>query len=101
MSKSNKNERIAEKLIKIFGDGSINPFEWKHYIPMYLVGSTFSVLRNAKNFADGLDFHMELYDRQLPEEYIIGDYPTTSDLEPDRLFEFERDLRINNQRDII
>lgn len=93
------SEKMADKVIKLLADGTLNSFDWKHNIPFYIVHSTFPVVRNAKNFADGLNYHMSLYGKELPEEYLIGDYPATGDEDPSRQFEIERDLRSEEKDD--
>jgi hypothetical protein len=97
--KASISEKMADKVIKLLADGTLSSFDWKHNIPFYVVHGNFPVVRNAKNFADGLNYHMKLYDRDLPEEYIVGDFPATGDEDSQRQFEFERDLRFQEKDD--
>jgi hypothetical protein len=93
------SEKIADKLVKLFGDGTILPHDWKFNVPMYVVHHNFPILRNAKNFIDGLNYHMELYDREVPSDYLVPDFPAVGDDDPIKVFEYERNLFLEKEYD--
>jgi hypothetical protein len=64
---------IANKFITIFSDNLVLPSQWKFMIPMLIVQAPLPVVINAKNFADGIQHNLELYDIQLPPEQMAFD----------------------------
>jgi hypothetical protein len=101
MYRKGESEKIAEKLIKIFANGTVLPHDWKFNVPRYLMGETFFVLRNLNNFVDGLKFHMELYDKRIPSEELMPDFPVVGDDDPIKVFEVERNLFLEREHGIV
>ena len=69
-------QKTTDKLIKILADGTIDPVDWKINIPRYLVGENKFILRAAKNLADGIYMHFDLYDIKFAKDSTPEDYPT-------------------------
>jgi len=99
MYRKSDGEKTAEKLIKLFADGTILPYQWKFQIPEYLVMDSFHVLRNVKNFTDGVNFYSELHNRVIPSEKLVGDFPAVGDDNPVEIFEYERNLFLDQEYD--
>jgi hypothetical protein len=97
MYKKSDGEKTADKLVKLFADGRILPYQWKFQIPEYLVMDSFNVLRNVKNFADGVNFYSELHNRVIPSEKLVGDFPTVKDVNPVEIFEYEKNLFLEQE----
>jgi hypothetical protein len=64
---------FADKFIKIFADNQVLPSEWKYAIPLFIVQSPLPVVINAKNFADGIQQHIEMYGVDIPIEKLAQD----------------------------
>jgi len=101
MYRKGDTEKVADKLIKIFADGTMLPHDWKFNVPRYVVNNTFPVLRNISNFVDGMKFHMELYDKEIPSEYLFPDFPVVGDDDPIKVFEMERNLFLEREHAIV
>jgi GR25 family glycosyltransferase involved in LPS biosynthesis len=59
---------FAEKFINLFADNRAMPTDWKFFIPLHIVQQPLAVVANAKNFADGINEAIELYDVHIPPE---------------------------------
>ena len=101
MYRKSDGEKTAGKLIKLFADGTILPYQWKFQIPEYLVMDSFHVLRNVKNFTDGINFYSELHDKEIPSEYLFPDFPVVGDDDPIKVFEMERNLFLEREHAIV
>jgi len=62
--------KYADKFIALFSDNKVMPSEWKHSIPLYIVQQPITVAINAKNFADGIQYNLELYGVEIPPEKL-------------------------------
>lgn len=64
---------VAAKLEKIFSDNLVLPSEWKYAVPLHIVQMPLPLVINAKNFADGLQYNVELYGVQIPPHSLAHD----------------------------
>ena len=48
------------------------PEDWRYHIPMLIVQHYLPVTLNAKLLADGIDYNIELYGIELPEDKLIA-----------------------------
>jgi hypothetical protein len=67
------NRAYAEKFITLFAENRITPAQWKYIIPMYLTQQALPIVINAKNFADGIQHNIELYDVRIPDDKLAYD----------------------------
>lgn len=67
-----KLEKVAQKIIELMSDNRIHLSDWKYDIPMYIAQQDLPILANAKNLADGIDYAMERYGIDLPEDVVIA-----------------------------
>ena len=67
-----KLEKVAQKIIELLSDNRIHLSEWKYDIPMYIVQQDLPVVANAKNLADGIDYALDRYGIDLPEDIVIA-----------------------------
>jgi len=65
--------KIADKFITLFADNRVLPSEWRFAIPMLIVQRALPVVINAKNFADGINRNIELYNVIIPDDKLAGD----------------------------
>jgi hypothetical protein len=42
---------------------------------------------------------MDLYDRQVPSDYLVPDFPAVGDDDPIKVFEYERNLFLEQEYD--
>lgn len=64
---------VADKLIKVFSDNLVLPSEWKYAIPLFIVQQPKPLVINAKNFADGIQYNIELYGIDIPPDKLAYD----------------------------
>lgn len=69
---------IADKIAKILSDNRVTPSEWKYVIPMYLVQNPVTIVANAKNLADGIQYNIDLYGPNIPDSLLAYD-PISTD----------------------
>jgi|688.fasta_scaffold768420_2 hypothetical protein len=86
------NDKIAQKIIKIFSDSRVLQNDWKFWIPRYIAQEQFPIIRVAKNFADGINYNLELYERDVPSEYLADAYHSTTDPRYDTIYNDEKSL---------
>ena len=67
-----KLEKVAQKIIELMSDNRIHLSEWKYDIPMYIVQQDLPVVANAKNLADGIEYALDRYAIDLPEDIVIA-----------------------------
>jgi hypothetical protein len=67
-----KLEKVAQKIIELMSDNRIHLSDWKYDIPMYIAQQDLPILANAKNLADGIDYAMERYGIDLPEDIVVA-----------------------------
>lgn len=67
-----KLEKVAQKIIELLSDNRIHLSEWKYDIPMYIVQQDLPVVANAKNLADGIEYALDRYGIDLPEDIVIA-----------------------------
>ena len=67
------HRRYSDKFITLFSDNKVLPSEWKYSIPRSIVQQPITVAINARNFADGILYHLELYDVQIPSDKLAWD----------------------------
>jgi hypothetical protein len=67
-----KLEKVAQKIIELMSDNRIHLSEWKYDIPMYIVQQDLPVVANAKNLADGIEYALDRYSIDLPEDIVIA-----------------------------
>lgn len=60
----------AHKFIDLFAENRVTPEGWKFFIPLHIVQQPLAVVANAKNFADGIQYSMELYGVDMPAELL-------------------------------
>lgn len=60
----------AGKFVKLLSDNRVLPSEWKYAIPLYIVQHPLPIVINAKNLADGIIEHIELYYPDFPQDKI-------------------------------
>lgn len=63
--------KFADKFINIFADNRVLPSEWKYMIPLFIVQQPITTVINAKNFADGINDHIELYGVDIPPHKLV------------------------------
>ena len=63
----------VDKFAKLFSDNKVLPSEWKFGIPLLLVQQPLPVVINAKNFADGIQYHIELHGVNIPPDLLVYD----------------------------
>jgi len=62
--------KIANKFIAIYSDSRVFPIDWKFMIPSFIVQGPYPAIINAKNFADGINHAIELYDIHIPPDKL-------------------------------
>jgi hypothetical protein len=67
------HRRYSDKFINLFSDNRVLPSEWKYSIPRSIVQQPILVAINAKNFADGIQYHLELYGVEIPADKLAWD----------------------------
>lgn len=67
-----KLRHITDKLIDLLSDSRIHMSDWKYDIPTQIVQQDLPVLANAKNLADGINYAIERYGLDLPEDVVIA-----------------------------
>lgn len=67
-----KLEKVAQKIIELMSDNRIHLSDWKYDIPMYIAQQDLPILANAKNLADGINYAMERYGIDLPEDMVVA-----------------------------
>jgi hypothetical protein len=60
--------QYAHKFIDLFAENRLLAEDWKFMIPLHIVQQPLAVVANAKNFADGINEAIELYDVHIPPE---------------------------------
>ena len=61
------SRKVADKLIDTFSDNRVLPMQWKYMTTLFIVQGPLPTLINAKNFADGLQYHLDVQDVLLPD----------------------------------
>lgn len=64
--------KLALKVIELLADSRILPAQWKYDIPMHLVQQNKQIIANAKNLADGIQYNLDKYGIEVPEEYVVA-----------------------------
>lgn len=67
-----KLRHVTDKLIDLLSDSRILMSDWKYDIPTQIVQQDLPVLANAKNLADGINYAIERYGLDLPEDVVIA-----------------------------
>jgi hypothetical protein len=60
----------AHKFIDLFAENRLFPEEWKFMIPLHIVQQPLAIVANAKNFADGIQYNIELHGVEIPDELL-------------------------------
>lgn len=64
------SRKLADKFIDLFADNRIYPSQWKYMIPLFIVQGPYPGIINAKNFADGIEYSIQLYDVTIPPDKL-------------------------------
>lgn len=67
-----KLRHVTDKLIDLLSDSRILMSDWKYDIPTQIVQQDLPILANAKNLADGINYAIERYGLDLPEDVVIA-----------------------------
>lgn len=62
--------QYAHKFINLFSENRLSPEDWKFMLPLHVVQQPLAVVANAKNFADGIQYSIELYGVDIPTELL-------------------------------
>jgi hypothetical protein len=62
--------QYAHKFIDLFAENRLFPEDWKFMIPLHIVQQPLAIVANAKNFADGIQYNMELHGVEIPNELL-------------------------------
>jgi hypothetical protein len=62
--------QYAHKFINLFAENRLLAEDWKFMIPLHIVQQPIAVVANAKNFADGIQYAIELYGVDIPNELL-------------------------------
>jgi len=62
--------QYAEKFIKLFAENRLLAEDWKFILPMHIIQQPLAIVANAKNFADGIQYNIELYGTEIPDELL-------------------------------
>jgi hypothetical protein len=60
----------AHKFIDLFSENRLFAEDWKFMIPLHIVQQPLAVVTNAKNFADGIQYNIELHGVEIPSELL-------------------------------
>lgn len=66
-----ESQRVTNKLVDLFSNGSITPFQWKDTIPtLYVNCATPMPMVHCKIFCDSMQQNFELYDVVFPDDMM-------------------------------
>jgi hypothetical protein len=62
--------QYAHKFIDLCAENRLFAEDWKFMIPLHIVQQPLAVVANAKNFADGIQYNIELHGVEIPSELL-------------------------------
>lgn len=66
-----ESQRVCNKLVDIYSNGSISPFQWRDTIPLLCVNQFAPMaLVHSKIFAVAMINNFELFDVQFPDDMM-------------------------------
>lgn len=66
------SNKIADKIVSLLSNMQITSNQWRHSIPNAILDNHMGVIANAKNFSEGLDYHMLRRGIEVPERLMVA-----------------------------
>jgi hypothetical protein len=63
---------IANTIIKLLADNRISMTVWKYHVANHLTNENIGLVAQAKNLADGINYHIERKGLDIPEEMLLS-----------------------------
>jgi hypothetical protein len=65
------SNKIANKIIDLLANMHISSNQWRFSIPEHILDQHMGIIANAKNFAEGFEYQMNLRGIEVPERLMV------------------------------
>jgi hypothetical protein len=63
---------ISNQITKLLADNRISMTSWKFHIPNHITNENIGLVAQAKNLADGINYHIERKGIDIPESMLVS-----------------------------